>query len=164
MRYKIKPAQWGVGNYNYDIMDGDGKLLCRLKAQFDFLNRGDVVDLSGHPLAHISQRLFSLTSEFDITVAGQEPTVVKKQSASLLHPTFTIQGPSGSYNLAGDWQKGNYTILKEEQVVAQIGSEATGLLGPQGSYTVDITEGADIPTLLCVVMVMDEQGYQFLAS
>lgn len=164
MRYKIKPWVWSAGGYNYDIMDAEGKLLCRLKAEFDFLNRGDVLDLSGHPLAHISQRILSLTSEFDITVAGQEPTVVKKQSVSLLHPTFTIEGPSGSYQLEGNWKKGNYTILKEGQAAARVGSEDTGLLGIQGRYTVDITDGADIPTLLCVVMVMDEQGYQLLAS
>ena len=164
MRYKIKQANWGVGNYNYDIMDGDGKVLCQLKEEFNFLNEGNVLDLSGHLLAHISQRLLSLTSEFDITVAGQAPTVVKTASINPIHPTFTIKGPSGSYQLEGDWNSGNYAITKEGQPVAQVSVESSGFLGVQRCYTVDIAEGADIPTLLCVVIVMDEQGYKFIAA
>lgn len=142
----------------YDITDGQGSPVYQVKGRvFSFGNQLDLLDMTGKPLAHISQRLFSMTAEYDITTSGQEePTVVKKQAFSLFHPTFDIEGPAGTYQMAGDWTNWNYTIQSEGQVVAQIGKESALF---QDTYTVDIADNADAPTLLCLAIVMDEVSH-----
>ena len=88
VQYKIKLWTISTGGYNYDILDAEDKQIARFVAEFSFLNRGELYDMSEHGLAHVKQRILSLTNEFEITIPGQEPTLVKK----------TLGEPVGSPN------------------------------------------------------------------
>ena len=156
MQFQIKQRVFSLGD-TYDITDAQGNPVYQVKGQaFSFGNQLDLLDMNGSPLAHIGQRLLSWTAEYDITVGGQEAVVVKKEAFTLFHPKFDIEGPSGTYQMEGDWTNWNYTISDNGQPLAQIGKE-TALF--QDRYTVDIAEGVDVPTLLCLAIVMDEVSH-----
>ncbi len=103
--------------------------------------------------------MFSLRAEFDITVTGQKMLVVKKDSLSPLHPTYLIEGSFVSYQLQGDWRGGDYSIHSGGTVAAQVKVEKTSFLA--GDYLVETADGADISTIVCLVMVLDEEQWQF---
>ncbi len=156
MQFQIKQRVFSLGD-TYDITDDQGNPVYQIKGKaFSFGNQLDLLDMSGNSLAHISQRLLSWTAEYDISVGGEDAVVVKKQAFSLFHPTFDIEGPTSAYQMVGDWTNWNYTIQSEGQTLAQIGKQSALF---QDRYTVDIAEEADVPTLLCLAIVMDEVSH-----
>ncbi len=157
-QYRIKPWAVSPGGYNYDILNAENQQIARFKAEFSLLNWGDLWDMAGHSLAHVIQRILSLTSEFDITVTGREMLVVKKDSISPLHPTYLIGGPSMSYQLEGNWKNGDYSIHSNGTVAAQVKVE-TATFG--SGYLVETAAGADISTIICLAIVLDEEQWQF---
>jgi len=153
MQFQIKKRVFSLGD-TYDITDDQGNSAYQAKGQvLSFGNQLDLLDTEGIPVAHISQRLFSFTSEYDITIGSQEAIIVKKQLFTLFQPIFDVEGPAGVFQMVGDWASWNYTIQTNGQTVAQIGKQFAVF---QDTYGIEIAAGADVPTLLCLVIVMDE--------
>ena len=157
-QYKIKPWTVSMGGYNYDILDTEDKQIARFTAEFGVLNRGDLSDMAGHPLAHVKQRILSLTNEFEIAVPGQEPTTVRKHSANPLDPQILIQGPAGVYDLQGDWKNGDYSLHTAVGQAAQVARNGS----LRGTFLIDIADEANGLALLCIAIVMDEEAWQTL--
>ena len=158
-QYKIKPWTVSTGGYNYDILDAEDKQIARFTAEFGVLNRGDLWDMAGHLLAHVKQRILSLTNEFEITIPGQEPTLVKKHSANPLDHQLMIQGPAGTYDLQGDWKNGSYSIHTTARQAAQVLRETHSLAR---IFLLNIADEANGLALLCIAIVMDEESWQTL--
>ncbi len=64
-QYKIKPHTLTVNNgYAYDIYDGEDTYLANFATDFLDSNHGELRDLTGHRLAFIQRRMFSLRYVF----------------------------------------------------------------------------------------------------
>jgi uncharacterized protein YxjI len=156
MRFQIKQRVFSLGD-RYDILDEQGQPAFEVHSHlFTIGHKLDLVDMTGNLLAQIQQRVLSFVSEYDIYRGGQLTAVVKKKLFTLFHPQFTVEGPAGTYTMEGDWLNWNYTIAQNGQIVAQIGKQFALF---QDRYGADIADGADVPTLLCLAIVMDEVAH-----
>lgn len=156
MRFQIQQKVFALGD-TYDILDEQGQPVFQVKSQLFSLGHSmDLLDMSGAQVAHIQQRVFSFHPEYHISRGGQEVAVVRKKLFTLFHDRFTIEGAAGTFEMTGDWLNWNYTISQNGQPVAQIGKQFAIF---HDRYGVEITEGADVPTILCLVIVMDEVAH-----
>ncbi|MCA1595881.1 MAG: LURP-one-related family protein [Chloroflexi bacterium] len=156
MQYQIKQRVFSIGD-RYDITNEQGQPAFEVRSHlFAMGHKLDLLDTAGNLVAQIQQRVLSLTSEYDIYRGGQVTAIVKKKIFALLHPQFTVEGPGGTYAMEGDWMNWNYTIAQNGVPVAQISKQFSMF---QDQYGVRIADGADVPTLLCLAIVMDEVAH-----
>jgi uncharacterized protein YxjI len=156
MQFQIKKRVFSIAD-RYDILDEQGQPTFEVHSHlFTIGHKLDLLDMAGNLLAQIQQRVLSFVSEYDIYREGQEIAVVKKKLFTLFHPQFTVEGPAGTYTMEGDWLNWNYTIAQNGQPIAQIGKQFSLF---QDRYGIDIADGADAPTLLCLAIVMDEVAH-----
>ena len=138
----------------YTISDELGNPIYQVHGHlFTFGKKLELLDMTGNELAKIQQRVFSLQSEYDILQGDQVTMIVKKELFSFLHPRFTVEGVAGSYEMEGDWLNWNSEIRTGGTVVARI-SQKFAIF--QDKYGMEITDGADVPLLICLAIVMDE--------
>ncbi len=156
MRLQINKRVFSIGD-KYDILDEQGSPVFQVQSHiFAFGNKLDLLDMSGQIVARIQQRVLSLVSEYDILQGDQVVAVVKKQLFTLFHTHFTVEGSGGNYEMEGDWLNWNYEIRSNGQTVAQIGQQFAFL---QDCYGMEIAEGADVPLLVCLAIVIDEVAH-----
>lgn len=155
MRYQIKQRVFTMGD-SYDITDEQGNVAFQVQGKaFSLGNSLDLLDPLGRPLAHIQQRLLSLTATYDISRNGAVALTVHQKAFSWT-PHFDIEGPGGSYTMDGDWTDWEFQIETGGQMVARISKQFALFTD---SYAVDVADGADVPTLLCLAIVMDEVAH-----
>jgi uncharacterized protein YxjI len=156
MRLQINKRVFSLGD-QYDVTDSQGNPVYRVQGHLFALGKKlDLLDMAGNEVAKIHQRLLSLVSEYDILQGDQVVAVVKKRMFSLFHARFTVEGPGGVYEMEGDWINWNYEIRANGQTVAQI-SQQFSLV--QDRYGMEIVEGANVPLLLCLAIVIDEVSH-----
>jgi len=156
MQFQITKRVFSIGD-RYDILDAQGEPAFEVHSHlFAIGHKLDLLDMAGNVLARIHQRVLSFVSEYDIYREEKEIVVVKKRLFTLFHPLFTVEGPEGTFTMEGDWLNWNYTIARDGQAVAQIGKQFSLF---QDRYGIDIADGADVPTLLCLAIVMDEVAH-----
>ena len=155
-QFQIKQRVFSLGD-TYDITDAQGDPVYQVRgAAFSFGNQLDLLDAQGSEVAHIQQKVFSMSSQYDISQNGTDVLTFRQDGWHPFHPQYVVDGPGGSYTMAGDWQSWEYTISTNEQQVAQISKQwAWG----NDTYGVQIADGADVPALLCLAIVMDEVAH-----
>jgi uncharacterized protein YxjI len=155
MRYQIKQRVFSLAD-SYDITDDAGNAAFHVQGKFFSLgNSLDLQDMQGEPLAHIQQRLLALTATYDISRGGSVELTVHQKAFSWT-PHFDIEGPGGSYTMDGDWADWDFQVSAGGQTVARI-SKQFALYAD--TYGIEIADGADVPTLLCLAIVMDEVAH-----
>lgn len=156
MRYHIQQRIFSLGD-QYDISDEQGQPAFRVKSHLLSIGQSlDLLDVNGSQVAHIQQRVLTFHPEYEISRGGQDVAVVQKKLFTLIHDRFTVEGSAGKFEMTGDWVNWNYTITQNGQTVAQIGKQFSLF---RDKYGVEIVEGADVPTILCLVIVMDEVAH-----
>ena len=156
MRLQINKRVFSLGD-KYDITDDQGNPVYQVQGHLFTLGKKlDLLDMAGNEVAKIHQSVFSLVSEYDIIQGGQVMAVVKQKLFSLFHLQFTVEGPGVVYEMEGDWLNWNYDIRTNGQTIAQIGQQFTVF---QDRYGMEIVEGADIPLLVCLAIVIDEVAH-----
>lgn len=156
MQFEIRKRAFSLGD-SYTIKDAQGNAAYTVKSTILSIGHQlDLFDMAGNSVAHVRQRVLSLAPDYEISRAGQLVAEVRRDLMSFVHPHFTVQGPGGSYDIHGDWLNWNYTVESDGQQVARIGEQ----LALTDTYAVDIAEGTDIPTILCLVIVLDEVAHQ----
>lgn len=156
MQYQVQQRIFSVGD-RFDILDGKQQVAYQVKSHLLSIGQSlDLLDSTGMLVAHIQQRVLTFHPEYEISRGGQVVAVVQKKLFTLIHDRFTIEGSAGTFEMTGDWLNWNYTITQNGQTVAQI-SKQFALV--RDKYGVDIAEGADVPTILSLVIVMDEVAH-----
>ena len=156
MRFQIQKRIFSLGDA-YEILDEQGQAVFQVKSQLLSIGHSmDLLDSAGAQVAHIQQRILTFHPEYHISRDGQDVAVVRKKLFTLLHDRFTIEGPAGTFEMTGDWLNWNYSITQNGRPVAQIGKQFAVI---HDCYGVEITEGVDVPTILCLVIVMDEVSH-----
>ena len=152
MQYQIRQRVFSLGGA-FDITDQLGNPVFRVQGQFLSLgNSLNLLDMQEQPVAHIQQRMLTWTPTYDISQNGQVMLTVHKKAFSWT-PHFDIEGPGGFYTMDGDWTDWNFRIDSGGQTLALI-SRQFALFAD--CYGVDVAEGADVPMILCLAIVMDE--------
>ncbi len=156
MRLQINKRVFSLGD-KYDILDGLDRPVYQVQGQvFTLGHKLILLDRAGVEIAKIQQRVFSLTSEYNILHGDQIVATVQKQPFSPFHPRFTVEGPTGTYEMEGDWLNWNYEIHANGRTVAQIGKQFSLF---QDRYGMEITDEADMPMLVCLAIVIDEVAH-----
>jgi len=156
MRFQIKKRAFSLGD-SYMIKDDQGVPAYTVTSTvLSIGHQLDLVDMAGNSVGHVQQRVLSLAPDYEISRDGQLVAEVRRDVLSFLHPHFTVRGPNGAYDIRGDWLNWNYTVESDGQQVASIGEQ----LALTDTYAVDMAEGADIPTILCLVIILDEVAHQ----
>jgi len=157
MRLQINKRVFSLAD-KYDILDEQGTPVFQVQSHlFSIGDKLDLLDMTGQEVAKIQQRVLSFVSEYDILQNDQVVAVVKKKIFSLFHPRFTVEGPSGTYEMEGDWLHWNYEIRTGGQMVAQIAQQFSLF---QDRYGMEIADDADVPLLVCLAIVIDEVSHQ----
>jgi len=156
MHYQIKKKAFSLGD-TFTITDAQGEPTYTAKSVILSIGHQlDLVDIAGHPVSHIKQRVPSLAPDYLISRDGQLVVEVRRDLLNLLHPHFAMEGPGGSYDVHGDWLNWNYTVESGGQQIAHIDKQ----FALTDTYQVDVADGGDIPTILCLAIILDEVAHQ----
>jgi len=156
MRYQVQQRVFSLAD-RFDIVDEQGQPAFQVKSHLLSIGQSlDLLDSAGRQVAHIQQRVLTFHPEYEISRGGQVVAVVQKKLFTLIHDRFKIEGTAGVFEMTGDWLNWNYSITQNGQTVAQI-SKQLALFHDR--YGVDIAEGVDVPTIICLVIVMEEVAH-----
>jgi uncharacterized protein YxjI len=153
MIFQLKTRIFSLGG-SMDITDFQGIPYYQVQASFFSIGKKlDLFDMQGNQLAHIQQRLLAFAPEYDIYQQGQLVATIKQHLFSLFGERFTVESSMGMLEIAGDWVNWNYSVDTNGMTVASITKEFAMF---QDVYAVNILDGADIPLLLSLAIVVDE--------
>ena len=153
MKYVIKEKFWAFGNdFAISSDSGEPQFVVDGKA-FSWGDKLSFQDTKGNELAFISQKLLSWSPKYEIYREGNLfAEVVKEFSWFNKKFTLDIPGPN-DYTIDGSFWAHEYTFSRMGSVVANVSKKRWGFTD---SYGVDISDGEDIVSILCSVIVIDQ--------
>ncbi|MBE3101987.1 MAG: LURP-one-related family protein [Firmicutes bacterium] len=156
MKYAIKQKIFTFGD-SFAIRDETGNDCYMVKGQiFALGNKLRIYDMQGQELVYIEQKLFRFLPEYNIYYKDQLHATVKKEF-TFFKPKFQIQSTLGNYRAEGNVWSMDFSILRDEKLVAQI---SKAWFAWSDTYGVDIAEGEDAPLMLALVIVIDQVLHQ----
>lgn len=153
MAYRIKEKFWSLGN-SFNITDeaGNEKFVVKGEA-FSWGDQLSFQDTSGKELAHISQKLLTMTPKYEIVRDGKHFAEVVKEF-SWLNEQFSLDLPGpNDYSIEGAFWTHDYTFSRKSGVVATVSKD---LWGWTDCYGVQIVDGEDDVAILCACIVIDQ--------
>ncbi len=151
MRYIIRQKIFSLGD-SFMIKNEAGNDIFMVKSQLlSFGKKLRLYDLIENELCYIEQKVFRFMPEYDIYISGQHIINVKKRFA-LFKNDFIITSQSGCYSIEGDFWAHEFSILKDNRVVARVSKEFFSF---SDTYGVEIDDGQDQVTNLSLAIVID---------
>jgi uncharacterized protein YxjI len=154
MRYAMKQKLfcWGddfriLDEKGRDVYLVDGKAFVFLRKRLTFL------DMTGHELAEIRQRVLTWGPSYDIVRDGSVAATVSKHLFSLVFCKFTVDVPGpDDLEATGSLFDYEYTFRRRNKVVASVSKK---YFSWTDSYGVDIADGEDEILILASTVVID---------
>jgi len=152
MRYAIKQKIFSFGD-NFAIRDEMGNDCYKVKGKiFALGNKLRIFNMQEEELVYIEQKLFRFLPEYNIYYKDQLHATVKKEF-TFFRPKFQIYSSLGSYRAEGNVWSMDFSILRDDVLVAQI---SKAWFAWSDTYGVDIADGEDAPLMLALVIVIDQ--------
>lgn len=124
-----------------DILQVEGKV-------FSFGKQLSIKTMDLEEVAYVKQKVLNFLPTFEITV-GDEVHILKKQF-TFFKPAYAL--PSLNIRIEGNFTAHQYTILREELVIANI---SKAFFSFADSYEVDILEDKDMKIVIAIVIAID---------
>ena len=124
-----------------DILQVEGKV-------FSFGKQLSIKTMDLEEVAYVKQKVLNFLPTFEITV-GDEVHVLKKQF-TFFKPAYAL--PSLNIRIEGNFTAHQYTILREDLVIANI---SKAFFSFADSYEVDILEDKDMKIVIAIVIAID---------
>ena len=116
---------------------------------FTFGKKLHVLDRSERELAFIHQKVWSFLPKYYISRNGADVACVIKEF-TFFRQEYTVEGPG--WTVKGDFFDHEYEITSSERRIAAV-SKRWFTWGD--TYEIDVAEGEDEITALCVVLIID---------
>jgi len=146
MRYLIS-RRWSMLQ-DFDITAESGDLCYHVRGNFGFTQALTVTEPTGQRTAQITRTPF--TTRHQVIIDGQQVAEVRHQF--LGWNNCTVDATSGQFVAQGNFLGWEYTISKEERVVATLSKQ--GIL--PSTFEVDTADGEDDLFLLCLVLAIEQ--------
>ena len=124
-----------------DILQVEGKV-------FSFGKQLSIKTMDLEEVAYVKQKVFNFLPTFEITL-NDEVHVLKKQF-TFFKPAYAL--PSLNIRIEGNFTAHQYTILREDLVIANI---SKAFFSFADSYEVEILEDKDMKIVIAIVIAID---------
>jgi uncharacterized protein YxjI len=124
-----------------DVLQVEGKI-------FSFGKQLSIQTMSLEQVAYVKQKVLNFLPTFELTV-NDEVHVLKKQF-TFFKPAYAL--PSLNIRVEGDFLAHQYSILRDELVIANI---SKAFFSFADSYEVDILEDKDMNIVISIVIAID---------
>lgn len=124
-----------------DILQVEGKV-------FSFGKQLSIKTMDLEEVAYVKQKVFNFLPTFEITL-NDEVHVLKKQ-LTFFKPAYAL--PSLNIRIEGNFTAHQYTILREDLVIANI---SKAFFSFADSYEVEILEDKDMKIVIAIVIAID---------
>ena len=153
MRYVIREKLFRLTE-DSAITDEAGRPVFEVNGKLFSLHHTLVMhDMAGREVATVRKHLISLRPTYEITRHGQELAEVRKKLLSPFVDRFTIDIPGpDDFSVAGSLLEHNFTISRQNQVVATVSKKWIALTD---TYGVEIAPGQDDALLLASILALD---------
>jgi uncharacterized protein YxjI len=156
VRFLVKQRVFSVGD-SYNIVNQDGvPEFVVVTSLVTFGHSLDMYDMANKVVATVQRISPSVRPTFRILRDGQHVADVHKDLFTAFHPHYTVRGPGGDFDIDGDWSEWKFTVTKDGQQVALVNKELSFV---SDTYSVETIGDVDIPSLLCLVIVLDEVAH-----
>ena len=155
MRYLIRQKVFSIVD-KFTIKDelGNDSYFVRGKV-LSIGNKLFLEDMQGNELLYIEQKIFRFLTEYNLYANGENVANVKRQF-TFLKPKFNITSSQGDYTVEGNVLAHEFTILKDNNLVAQVSKKWFSF---SDSYAVEIFDTENIPFLIALTIVVDQVLY-----
>jgi uncharacterized protein YxjI len=153
MRFYISERFWSLTE-DFVIRDEQGQPVLQVHSPMLHLGGDElrVMDMAGNELARIEQKLLAFRPRYRIYSGGALRAEIHEQF-KLFGERFRVDGDGYSYEVDGDIWNHNYRVFDPSgNTVAAIHKD---FIPFRESYAIDIAQGADVPVLLALVLVLD---------
>jgi uncharacterized protein YxjI len=124
-----------------DVLQVEGKV-------FSFGKQLSVQTMDFQQVAYVKQKVLNFLPTFEITI-NDEVHVLKKQ-LTFFKPAYAL--PSLNIRIEGNFTAHQYTILRDELVIANI---SKAFFSFADSYEVEILEDKDMNIVIAIVIAID---------
>jgi uncharacterized protein YxjI len=154
MRYVMRERLFSWGD-DFHIKDEDGRDLFFVDGKaFSIGDQLSFRDMEGVEVAHIKQKVLSLSRTYEIHRAGTLAAVVKRKLFSLVHHRFTVDVPGpDDLEASGNFLDHEYTFRRGDRVVATVSKKWFSLAD---TYGIDVEPGEDDVLILASAVVIDQ--------
>ena len=153
MRYVIREKFFRLGE-DSTITDAYGRPVIQVDGKVFSIHHTLIMrDLGGNELATVKKQLIALRQTYHVTRHGQEMAAVRKKIISPFVDRYTVDIPGAEeLHVTGSLLEHNYTIRRENQVVATVSKQWISLTE---TYGVEIAPGEDDVLILATVLALD---------
>jgi uncharacterized protein YxjI len=156
VQFLVKQRIFSVGD-SYNILNLEGEPVFQVVTSLvTFGHSLDMYEMSGQVVATVQRISPAVRPTFRILRDGKHVADVHKDLFTAFHPHYTVRGPGGDFDVDGDWSAWKFTITRDGQLVARVNKELSFV---SDTYSVDIVGDVDTPSLLCLVIVLDEVAH-----
>jgi len=159
MRFIIKERIFSLRESFY-IRDEHGQDLLEVTGRLLSIRDKLVLhDRQGNEAATITKQLIALRPTYTIARPGLPDAKVKKDFINILREGFTIdiEGDLPDLRIQGNIFEHNYTIARDDTVVAEISKKWISL---RDSYVIDVADSEDAVLLLAAAIVVDRIAHE----
>ncbi|GKX31209.1 hypothetical protein SH1V18_36890 [Vallitalea longa] len=152
MRFQVREKIFSFGD-DFTIKDemGNDFFIIRGKV-FSLGDKLQLFNMSGEELFYIEQKLLRMLPEYTIFKNGNPVALVKKKVA-FFGSKFIIESEYGYYEIEGKPFNYNFSIMKNNNVVATVSKEFFSF---SDTYGVDISDNEDYGFIIALVIVIDQ--------
>ncbi len=157
MQFLVKQRLFSAGD-SYNILSELGEPSFQVQTSLvTFGHSLDMYDMSGQVVANVQRQSPAVLPTFRILRDGKHVADVHKDLFTAFHPHYTVRGPGGDFDIDGDWSNWKFSITSGGEQVARVNKELSFV---SDTYSVEIIGDVDAPSILCLVIVLDEVAHE----
>lgn len=159
MRFVLKERVFSLRESYYIQTDGGDRVFEVTGRLIGLRDKLTLSDLHGNTLATITEKLLSLRPVYTISRPDAPDAKVKKDLINILREGFSVNIDGGlpDIRIQGDILDHNYTMSRDDNVVAQVSKKWISL---RDSYVVDVNDNEDALLLVACAIIVDRIAHE----
>lgn len=138
---------------SYDVFDGEGNTLYRVKGQLAWGHKLNVYDPEGNYLGTLKEKVFVLTPTFEVYLGKQYIGGIRRRFFTLIKAKYDID--YNGWYAEGNFLEWDYKIFNSDGSVAAAISKQ--LFHLTDVYTIDVADPCDALCALMFVLAIDAE-------
>ena len=156
-RYKMRQRMFSIGE-DFTIEDESGNPAFEVDGKFMTLRETfELKDRQGNVVATIRGKLMSLRAKMDVLRGEEVVATITKALFTPFHDKFDVAvAGGGSLTVDGDLFDHEYTLRRDDRVVAQVSKRWFTFTD---TYGINIASGEDDALILAIAVALDEMSH-----
>ena len=137
-------------NQEIDVFDDEGNVLYKSVSKVSFLDKTDITDGSGNPVAHFERKKLSLRERHILTMENGMEILLEKELMHLIKEVTNIR--QLEWQIKGYVHRLNFQLVdKDENIVAAIGQR---MIAKKEKYSIDVYQTESEDVIACILILL----------